>query len=360
MRKPTLIFVFLFAWLSSFCQDFPMPMYYYTWFTDNYDSVVLKWNTPPNQTPSYYNLYYFGDNDGLHLPIGSSVDTAIAIPTPDFVWKMNYGLTAVYSDPYGESDTCWAQFIAGTPLKPIFIDFEDKPYCQVHLVESVKQGGFCWRIYENESYSPEHSAAFIADSVNYISSLRTASISAMPEETLKLSFMYRIPVSEGQTDTLRLFRSNPFSGPWVQLGETYHSTDEWQLASFTFDPGVGGRFSFTATAGGGAGVFIDDILIEDISTGVAEHESLHNGLRISLNPAINQFSVQIPDNLIGSGSQVLLQVFDLHGRLHHNQRQNIENNRMEVNSANWPEGLHVLRLVIDGAVPLRSKVMVVK
>lgn len=82
-------------------------------------------------------------------------------------------------------------------------------------------------------------------------------------------------------------------------------------------------------------------------------------LNIEPNPAKEYFILKLPDRLTGSYTDVLLQVFDLQGRLHYIQRQNLENNRLQVNTAHWPEGLYMLRLFIDGALPLRAKVMVI-
>ena len=40
--------------------------------------------------------------------------------------------------------------------------------------------------------------------------------------------------------------------------------------------------------------------------------------------------------------------------------QKIENNRLHINTAHWPEDLYILRLLTDGAMPLTAKVMVVR
>ena len=357
MRKIVLPFVFLFAWLSSFCQDFPAPTFMDCMQTANNVNLMV-WQAPEGGSPSHYNIYHYGDYDGLHILLDSTTDTCYSFELPLFAWCMAYGVSAVYSNPDGESDTLWCYL--GIPsgwLLPEQVDFETLFYRS--LVESVAVGDFSWSVTESTSFSPDHSAAFIPEAINYRSSLRTPIIWVMPYQSMKLSFAYKVPQHLGSSDTLRLYHGGNY-GPWTQIGETYHSTDEWQLATFTFDPGVGGRFSFTATAGGGAGVFIDDIVIEDISTGIAENKNLHHELRISPNPARDHFSIQIPDNLVGTGSQVFLQVYDLHGRLHYSQRQNLENNRLQVNTAHWPEGLYMLRLVIDGAAPMRAKVMVVR
>jgi hypothetical protein len=92
------------------------------------------------------------------------------------------------------------------------------------------------------------------------------------------------------------------------------------------------------------------------------------------NPARESFTIQIPERFYLQGNQdtyshaskplvrgeALLQVYDMHGRLHHSLHQNIENNRLQINTAHWPEGLYILRLLADGAVPLTAKVMVVR
>jgi hypothetical protein len=119
-------------------------------------------------------------------------------------------------------------------------------------------------------------------------------------------------------------------------------------------------------------IMLDMCELITIMVGNRPVEKEESRLPVYPNPARESFTIQVPERFYLQGDQgvyshaskpsvrgeALLQVYDMHGRLHHSLRQNIENNRLHINTAHWPEGLYILRLLTDGAVPLSAKLMI--
>jgi hypothetical protein len=119
-------------------------------------------------------------------------------------------------------------------------------------------------------------------------------------------------------------------------------------------------------------IMLDMCELITIMVGNRPVEKEESRLLVYPNPARESFTIQVPERFYLQGGQgayshaskpllrgeALLQVYDMHGRLHYSLRQNIENNRLHINTAHWPEGLYILRLLTDGAIPLTAKLMI--
>lgn len=292
MKKLVILIIFIQFWTNLYSQDFPPPANFSVNMGN--DSIELNWMPPESKSFVHYNIYY-GYHDGLQVKIGSTTDTCYTLPIPTFFNTMELGLTAEYNDPYGESDTIWNYMaILMTWLLPVEIDFEDHSVYGSGLTASIGAGSDNWELTEADFYSQSHSAAFNSVHVNSKASLITAEICLYPTSQIPtISFMCKLPPKNGLSDTLKLYYEN--ANNYVLISDPVYNIDDWQLFTFTPDsmPATGFRFAFEATAGGGNGVYLDDIKVEDKTVFVEEHKIMNSSLKVEQNPVASLLSLDI-------------------------------------------------------------------
>ena len=258
MKKLISVFVLLLTWQIGISQDFPPPGPIYI-NIDN-DSVYLSWQSPGSKFLSHYSIYFNSCwEDGVSLPIGTTTDTTYSQAIPVFHFRMNFGVSAEYLDPAGQSDTVWINcVIPGLLEPPLNIDFEVPPIYGINMASCILAGNDNWELIDSVYYSPDHCAAFFSDSIGSKSLLHTMPVMVDEDDVPIISFKVRIPEKNQESDTLRLLHGGePF-------GDTLYAINDWQYFFYFEGLGFGNwsPFEFEAIAGGGGGIFIDDIKFE--------------------------------------------------------------------------------------------------
>ncbi|MCK9423515.1 MAG: T9SS type A sorting domain-containing protein [Bacteroidales bacterium] len=293
MKKIILIILSISLWITSYGQDFPPPENFHA-MLDN-DFIRLYWQPPQNKSLSHYNIYRSGFTNGRLIPIGSTTATEYVIPV-GFGFFTCIGLSAEYSDPPGESDTVMVYIVCDDNMTlPVLFDFEHPFMYHYELVGCIGEGNDDWTLCDSIFYSPEHSAAFISDSNDSRSYLVTNYIDLESAQTPTVSFMCRIPQVQGHSDTLKLFYYHYMD--WIQVADPIYSVDDWQSFSFPLDslPQIF-HFGFEATAGGGSGVYLDDILFMDQSVHISDRDFKKPLLEIRPVPATSSLILDINTN----------------------------------------------------------------
>jgi hypothetical protein len=292
MNKLIIVLIILMTWLTGISQDFPPPGPIYI-NIDN-DSVYLSWQSPGSKFLSHYSIYFNSCwEDGVSLPIGTTTDTTYTLAIPVFHYKMNFGVSAEYLDPVGQSDTVWINcVIPGLLDPPLNIDFEDPPIYGINMASCILVGNDNWELIDSIYYSPEHCAAFFSFSVGSKSLLHTMPVMVDEDDVPIISFKVRIPEKNQESDTLRLLHGGePF-------GNTLYSINDWQYFIYFEGLGVGNcsPFEFEAIAGGGGGIFIDDIMFETCTN---MRNSFDNDIHLNIfpNPATSFITIHIKEGI---------------------------------------------------------------
>ena len=240
--------------IKGYNQNFPPPTNISVDFYN--DSVHLSWHSPDSKFLSHYNIYFnscWEDGDLLH--IATTTDTTYSQALPVFHYIMNFGLSAEYFDPAGQSDT--VLICCGIPglLELVVIDFEEPTIYGNSMASCILEGDENWELIDSVSYSPDHCAAFITDSIGSKSLLHTMPVMIDEDDVPIIGFMVKIPENNQASDTLRLYHGGE------PYGDTLYAINDWQFFNYSEGLGLGNcsPFEFEAIGGGGAGIFIDDI-----------------------------------------------------------------------------------------------------
>ena len=291
--KNLLITIWLMS-LSTFLlgQQFPEPENYH--LDIGIDSVFLNWNPPSNAAPTHYNIYFttFWHHD-IVLKVGTTSQTQIAFPWPDFPYTGSYGISASYENPAGESDTIFDSWILLSYLTDPYylVDFEEIRYMG-YLVATRNMGSETWELCSNTYLSSSHSAGYISDTPGNSGSLWTANFSWPSPFSPNLSFWYKIPENQGLSDTLKVYLWN--NSTLTTLLQPLSAAEEWQFIEIPLAITSGGfKIGFEAIAAGGNGVYLDDFRVFDETVDVKEHELTAALVDIFPNPASSFFNLNL-------------------------------------------------------------------
>lgn len=304
--KKSILFVLITAIsYPTISQVFPLPQNHYGYAS--YDSVYLFWSPPDGKDLSHYNIYFYACEGGVTLALGSTTKTSYTIPMPTFAHSANYGITAAYLNPDGESDTAWVGVVCPVGWEfPTYVDFEDEELYQCGMVANITRGTDNWAVTDTVFYSSSHSAVFYSDSVNYSSTLITTGIAGSgilnPAHTLRC----RIPTSNGLSDTLKMYYEQ--SGQWIEYGEPLFALEAWQFIENQDTLPDGFRFAFKAISGGGGGIFLDDLNFYEEVTGIEDVNTSPPIISVFPNPATSIISITI--NNISGPRQLVLHSMD--------------------------------------------------
>jgi len=296
MKKLIPLITYIFISMTGYNQNFPPPSGIS--FYDNNDSAYITWQSPESKDLSHYNVLLYAVENGKIFKLGSTIDTHFTIALPTFFNTMNFGVSAEYNNPIGVSDTIWVHAIVLWAWgMPIYINFEDPYVYRAGLVANVWEGNDNWELTDTTYYSSEHCAAFYSDSVESRSSLITTYIAVGFDENPKISFQVKIPENMEFTDTLKLFYYTSTSS-WIQIGDPLLAINNWQLAEYSLESLPNSfHLGFEATCGGGYGIYIDDIIIENDLTIIPKNFTNDLALTLFPNPATSLITIQIKESI---------------------------------------------------------------
>ena len=301
MKLKIFVLGFLFYSLMADAQNFPPPTNLAGAVPDN--AVLLNWEAPQNANPSYYKIYRSGSIDGVYLPIDSTTNTYDTI-YPDFLYLEWFTVTAVYTDPDGESTHEGPAMITTGPSSlPYLQDFEYIPAIMGHLTLS---GANSWIITNSTSVSGQNCAQMPPSSPGDICHLYNSFWKEDTISKIKISFWAMIPSSSRGSDTLNLISNQD------NLFGTLYSIEDWTYYEFQFIDSTlwGFGISFEGILSGGGGIFLDDIHIEEQSVKIEEN-ALETDLLIYPNPAKDVLFISLPPE---NTSNCTIEIYDLSGR----------------------------------------------
>lgn len=232
----------------------------------------------------------------MPIKIGSTINTYYSVPFPTFGYTITLGVSAAYIDPIGESDTLWCyNFIPLLWALPVEVDFEDSIVYSSEMTARIMEGNDNWELNDSNFYSQSHSASYKSNLANSSASLITTEIGLTSNQTPSLSFMGMLPHQNGQSDTLKLYYLS--AGIWVQITEPIFNIDDWQLFTISLEllP-LSFHIAFEAIAGGGDGIYLDDIIFEDKAVNVQDQKLFNPLMKVEQNPVISLLTIDL--NLI--------------------------------------------------------------
>ncbi len=328
--------VLLMTTLNCYSQNFPSPVI--THLEEiSFGVLYFTWHVPPTRELSSYNVY---KNGALYL---STTDTCL-IDTIPFYYKNQYHITAVYTNPDGESDSCGLLYIyEGNIEMPHIFSFENGYEL---LASFALNGNVYWEFTDEDSFTGNWCAYFDSDSINYSSRILTAPIySYVPLDSVKLSFWYKTPLNQGISDTLLVLGGQGVYSQDTILGPLYNNP-EWTyqdvfLPYFPFH-----NFTFVATSGNGNGVYIDDINLTGLTTHTEENNSKINELKMELypNPCSDKVNVALS---VQKSDNYYLSILDMQGNLIHHKSLGfllIGDHTFRIDISSYSEGLYLLKL----------------
>jgi hypothetical protein len=293
MKKVISVFISLLIWQIGISQDFPPPTSVN--ITVEIDSVYISWQAPESKSLSHYNIYYNGclSEEGVMFQVGETTDTIYSQALPIFHSRMNFGISAEYLDPVGESEIVWEYLIVPTNwVYGVEIDFENASIYGDGLTTCVFEGNDDWKLIDSDFNSPVHCAVYSSDVLGSGSRLISAPITfdSAPNGG-GFEFWAKVPEIQGLSDTLELYAN---SYPYY-VGPIY-AINQWQLFQFY------GLYladylilEFVAKCGGGAGIYVDDISVYEF-TSVQNLFSSDSHFNISPNPASSFITITTPQN----------------------------------------------------------------
>jgi len=346
MKKLVILIIFTQFWTNLCSQNFSPPGNFNVNIGN--DSIELNWMPPENKSLAHYNIYY-GYYDGLQVKIGSTTDTFYTLPIPIFCYTMELGVTAEYIDPYGESDTIWNYIvIPATWLLPVVINFEYQSVYGSGLTASIGAGNDNWELTDADFYSQSHSAAFNSVQANSKASLITTQICLYPTSQIPtISFMCKLPPNNGLSDTLKLYYKA--ADNYVLISDPVYNIDDWQLYTFTPDsmPVSCFHLAFEATAGGGNGIYLDDIKVEDKTVVVEEHKIMNSSVRVEQNPVASLLTL---DLYLKEKTLCSFMLYTMDGHLVKSvEEQFIEtgNQKISIDTSDLSAGLYIVKATLN-------------
>lgn len=352
MKKLVFLIMFLQFWTNLNSQNFPPPTNFYA--IPGSDSIELFWMPPENKSLSHYNIYYCGYYNGLPAKIGSTTNTYYSTPFPTFGNTIKLGVSTEYIDPFGESDTLWSELVI--PLLwvlPVEVNFEDPSVYFSGLTTSIMAGSDNWELIDSVFYSHSHAAAFNSILMNSKASLITTVIGLTSEETPSLSFMCKLPPKNGLSDTLKLHYLS--AGNWVQVSDPLFNIDDWQFFTFSLESmPLSFHFAFEAIAGGGNGIYLDDIIFEDKTVSVQDHKFISSTMKVEQNPVA---SVLTLDLNLKEASQCSFVLYTIEGHTVKSvEEQFIENGnqKISIDVSDLNAGLYIVEAKFNNQITSRK------
>jgi hypothetical protein len=291
MKNVISVFVLLLPWQIGISQDFPPPTSLY--IIVNNDSVYVSWQAPESKSLSHYNIYYNGclSEEGVMFQVGETIDTIYSQALPIFHNRMNFGISAEYHDPVGESEIVWEHLIVPTNWYiDVYINFENASIYGDGLATCVFEGIDDWKWIDSDFNSPGHCAEYTSDVLGSGSSLISAPITfdGAPNGG-GYDFWAKVPEMQGLSDTLEIYVNGYFV-------DTLYSINQWQLFHFyqlyLYNPLI---LEFVAKCGGGAGIYVDDISVFEYTSvqNLFNNDSYFN---IFPNPASSFITITTTNN----------------------------------------------------------------
>jgi len=260
LKKAIILLALSFQLLTGNSQDFPPPQYVHIEIIGA-NTMHLIWEEPVRELSSY-NIYY---NGGL---IGNTIETEY-YDTIFFIYWNTYSITAVYSNPDGESDPddCWETVCL--PVALFFPYYEDFEGLTSLLSSYALKGNDFWEKSTDDFYSGEQAVLFSSNLMGNMARILTPIFVNYNNDTvdIKVSFWYHYLFEQNNHDDL-FFIYESDTG-YARIGPLPLS-EGWTLFDTVVTVNPSGRqFGFDAECKNGAGVMVDEFSMEIISVGIA-------------------------------------------------------------------------------------------
>jgi hypothetical protein len=242
----------------GYSQNFPPPVNLQV-IIDG-EEPLLIWEAPTKDL-AYYNIYR------NNLLVGNTTNLEYS-DTIQFVYFNEWYVTAVYVNPNGESDPSNTAVLAVPLLEqiPYFENFDNEV-----AIWSTKviTGQTEWQLVDFTSFSGTQSAGCYSPIYGNKSILYSPPIIGNLDGEIELSFWYKCPVENSNSDELKVYRFD-WQGDTILLSGVLTNQNQWTQKKIILGDLDEFHISFESTSKGGGGVYIDSIGITEIFTSVNE------------------------------------------------------------------------------------------
>ena len=290
MKRPFFIVSLLGLFiLNGFCQNFPPPTNGSLYIT-NPNIIYLSWD-PPNRELSSYNIY---KNGGI---LQNTTDTYY-YDTVFFAYTVNYNITAVYTNPDGESDpdSCFMGAGVYTNLSfPYYQSFED---VGVILSTSALIGNDYWEMTTVDPYAGQQAVGYYSETNGNSSRIFSPNFDTYGSAAvINICFWYKTAEYQNSYDNLLfIYKTNPNS-TWQEIGPLIPS-NIWTKFDTIIPYNSSFQFGFDAVSNNGGGVYLDEVSIDVSSVSVLENNNEAPLFDIYPNPCNEEMyiSLKIPSS----------------------------------------------------------------
>ncbi|MCK4678412.1 MAG: T9SS type A sorting domain-containing protein [Bacteroidales bacterium] len=300
MKRPFFIVSLLGLFiLNGFCQNFPPPTNGSLYIT-NPNIIYLSWD-PPNRELSSYNIY---KNGGI---LQNTTDTYY-YDTVFFAYTVNYNITAVYTNPDGESDPDSCFMGAAIPEAQVFPYYQGFEGQLVILSTSALIGNDYWEKTTNNPFTGQQAVIFYSETIG--NSSRIFSPPFWHYETnvvVNISFWYKTEDNQNNSDDL-FFIYKPEAN-WEKIGPLLYS-DDWIHYDTTLPFTYGMQFGFDAVSNNGGGVYLDEVSFDVSSVSVLENRREAPLFDIYPNPCNKEMYISLK---IPSSAKYILSLYNSMG-----------------------------------------------
>ena len=275
--------------LNGFCQNFPPPTNHSLYIT-NPNIIYLSWD-PPNRELLSYNIY---KNGGI---LQNTTDTYY-YDTVFFAYTVNYNITAVYTNPDGESDPDSCFMGAGifeTQVFPYYQGFEGQ---LVILSTSALIGNDFWEMTTNNPFAGQQAVEYYSETIGNSSRIFSPVFDPYGSgDVINICFWYKTAEYQNNyNDLLFIYKTNPNS-TWQAIGPL-NPSNIWTKFDTIIPYNGSFQFGFDAVSNCGGGVYLDEISFDVSSVSVLENSREAPLFDIYPNPCNEEvcISLKIPSS----------------------------------------------------------------
>jgi len=303
VKRITTIYIFTLLIIQiGYSQSFPPP--------ENLNAIVngndpiLTWDAPSKDL-AYYNIYR------NNLLIDNTTELEYT-DTIQFVYSNEWYVTAVYTNPNGESGPSNTGIIF-IPLAEEIPYFENFDFDYAMWATRAIMGQKEWQLVDTTSFSGVQSAGFYSTTFGDKSVLYSCPIGGYLLGDIKLSFWYKCPIENSISDELRVYKID-WPADTIFLSDVLTNQNQWTEKKINLGDLDGLVPYFESISKGGGGVFVDSIGITEIFTSINETMNVD---KIQLYQNIpNPFNVKTKLGFfLPKDEKIRLSIYDINGQL---------------------------------------------
>jgi hypothetical protein len=336
--------------LNGFCQNFPPPTNCSLYITND-NIIYLNWD-PPNRVLSSYNIYR---NGGI---IQNTTDTYY-YDTVFFAYTVAYNITAVYTNPDGESNPDSCAMWAGIPEAQVFPYYQGFEGQVVILSTSALVGNDFWEKTTNNPFTGQQAVVFYSETIENSSRIFSPPFWHYQTNVMvNISFWYKTEDNQNNSDDL-FFIYKPEAN-WEKIGPLLGPllySDDWIHYDTTLPFTYGMRFGFDAVSNNGGGVYLDEVSLDVSSVSVLEKNSEAPLFSIYPNPCDEEMYILLK---IPSSTKYSLSLYNSMGII---ERTIIDQcllkgkHSTSIDVSNFQSGVYFLRLTGGGGTLIKKVII---